>query len=263
MIVYNSNSPFSPDAQKVDPGLGLARIGFVKRVKKNLLGRDFFVGDLHGMFRLLEAALHMADFDVTRDRLFCVGDLIDRGPDSELVLEYLSKPWFHAVQGNHEDAAIFFGVGGATDLANYITWGSAWLIGKTENERKEYAYELMMLPYLMEVETEDGLIGICHADTHQDSWPKTVALYENVQSEAGLDRLKGHTLMSRHRITARDPTPVEGVYAVLVGHSPVTKPTRLGNTYYLDTGSCYPKRSMFLLELKDLREIAQMSLTPK
>jgi len=36
------------------------------------------------------------------DQLFSVGDLVDRGPESHRVLEWLARPWFFAICGNHD-----------------------------------------------------------------------------------------------------------------------------------------------------------------
>ena len=45
-------------------------------------GRDLVAGDLHGYFDTLEEALKTLRFDPAHDRLFGVGDLVDRGPRS-------------------------------------------------------------------------------------------------------------------------------------------------------------------------------------
>jgi serine/threonine protein phosphatase 1 len=60
------------------------------------------VGDIHGHFQRLQQCLEAVGFDPAVDRLFSVGDLVDRGPHSEAALDWLAQPWFHAVQGNHE-----------------------------------------------------------------------------------------------------------------------------------------------------------------
>ena len=73
-----------------------------RRFARNAAGRDFVVGDIHGMFPALRELLARAGFDEECDRLFSVGDLIDRGPRSREALEWLAQPWFHAVRGNHE-----------------------------------------------------------------------------------------------------------------------------------------------------------------
>ncbi|GHS84786.1 serine/threonine protein phosphatase [Campylobacterota bacterium] len=74
----------------------------VLRLEKNRIGRDFVCGDIHGCFGVLEAGLKKLKFDIEKDRLFCVGDIIDRGPRSDLALFYLRQSWFFSVMGNHE-----------------------------------------------------------------------------------------------------------------------------------------------------------------
>src|SRR3546814_1363745 len=73
-----------------------------RHLPANTAGRDFIVGDLHGCLDLLQVELARIAFDPTRDRLFSVGDLTDRGPDSMGCLRLLREPWFYAVHGNHE-----------------------------------------------------------------------------------------------------------------------------------------------------------------
>ena len=76
-----------------------------KVLEKNLVGRDFIIGDLHGCLSQLNELLAHVGFNPTTDRLFSVGDLIDRGPDSFGCFQLLNQPWFHAVRGNHEEMA--------------------------------------------------------------------------------------------------------------------------------------------------------------
>jgi len=60
----------------------------------NKHGHDYVVGDVHGDYERLTDLLLVIKFDVTVDRLFAVGDLIDRGPDSVKCLELLNESWF-------------------------------------------------------------------------------------------------------------------------------------------------------------------------
>lgn len=87
-----------------------------RRVNANNRGRDLAVGDIHGHFERLQRCLDEVGFDPEVDRLFSVGDLVDRGPASEQALDWLAQPWFHAVQGNHEALAIAHLRGGRVDL---------------------------------------------------------------------------------------------------------------------------------------------------
>jgi hypothetical protein len=76
---------------------------FIQTVPANVDGRDFVVGDLHGCFDELAKLMTYVKFDPKRDRLFSTGDLIDRGPRSNDCLALLKKSWFYPVLGNHED----------------------------------------------------------------------------------------------------------------------------------------------------------------
>ncbi|MBF0153859.1 MAG: symmetrical bis(5'-nucleosyl)-tetraphosphatase [Magnetococcales bacterium] len=68
----------------------------------------YAIGDLHGCIAELEALLKRVRFDWQRDRLWFVGDLINRGPDSLGVLQLIRGLGQQAtvVMGNHEFRAI-------------------------------------------------------------------------------------------------------------------------------------------------------------
>lgn len=72
---------------------------------RNEVGRDFVIGDIHGDLVGLDLTLSMLDFDIRTDRLFCTGDLVDRGRNSYSVLSLVLlqlRPWFFSTLGNHE-----------------------------------------------------------------------------------------------------------------------------------------------------------------
>jgi serine/threonine protein phosphatase 1 len=220
----------------------------VKRFERNTLGRDFVVGDIHGCFEALEDCLNQIGFDGTIDRLFSVGDLVDRGPASELALEWLAKPWFHAVRGNHEEMAILFATGEMrTDV--YLANGGAWFVAKDKNEQFPYVDAFDKLPYAIEVETDKGLVGIVHAECPFVRWSD---IEPALASENG-ETFKQMMVWSRDRIDNDDRRPVLGVVAVFVGHTPQTEPVRLGNVFYIDTGACF--RQLGVLTLVNLAEL--------
>lgn len=69
---------------------------------RNDIGRDFVLGDIHGDLAGLDLTLGMLGFDNRTDRLFCSGDLVDRGRNSYSVLSLVLEPWFFSTLGNHE-----------------------------------------------------------------------------------------------------------------------------------------------------------------
>lgn len=66
------------------------------------------IGDVHGCYRTLQTLLGRMDLDVRRDRLWMVGDLVNRGPCSLEVLRWARSldeemdDRFQVVLGNHD-----------------------------------------------------------------------------------------------------------------------------------------------------------------
>lgn len=227
-------------------------MSFVQRFERNMLGHDWVVGDIHGCFSRLEQALTSIAFDPVRDRLFSVGDLVDRGPESHRVLEWISKPWFHAVQGNHEDLAIRYVDPGKRDTAHYAMNGGAWLIAMTSAEQREYAAQLTTLPYAIEVETVGGPVGIVHADVPHSSWRAMVDAFAAADSRNKLRRITDDCLWCRDRIQSEDVSGVPDMRAVIVGHTPLRRPAVLGNVFHIDTAGWRPEGYFTFLDLDTL-----------
>lgn len=64
--------------------------------------RRIFVGDIQGCREPLERLLDAVAFEPARDRLFPVGDLVNKGPDSAGVLDVLMRIDAQPVLGNHD-----------------------------------------------------------------------------------------------------------------------------------------------------------------
>lgn len=200
----------------------------------NVAGRDFVVGDIHGCFTKLQVALKSVEFNDGVDRLFSVGDLVDRGTESALSLEWLNKPWFHAVRGNHEQMAID-AANGLYDPECYIANGGAWFLGMTQQERMAYADAFSVLPIALDIETIAGLIGIVHAECPVSDWGDMAARLGDCH--AGL--FAQSCVWSRDRATNEDTSIITGVKSIIVGHTPMQQPTQLGNVIYIDTGAVF------------------------
>lgn len=232
----------------------------VQRFALNTAGRDLIVGDIHGYFTKLRAALDAVCFSpADGDRLFSVGDLVDRGPESHFCIEWLDQPWFHAVAGNHEDMAIRW-PNGFMPEGNYVANGGAWNVENTPAARQVYADALSVLPVAIEIETEQGTVGVVHAECPLDSWQAfTAALVDPTLSKARREAIIDAAQWSRDRVDRGDDSNVEGVRAVVVGHTPMQNWTSLGNTIFIDTGAWLPphrgQRDFCLLDAKTLQPV--------
>lgn len=217
------------------------------------------VGDIHGHFKLLKSLLKTADFNKAADRIFSVGDLIDRGPDSIDVMNWLHEPWFHAVRGNHEQMLIEC-VSGNGDIARHSRNGGAWVYKLPRTRQQSLSEALQNLPFIIEVELTDGRkIGIVHAETplinDHETWQSAKdAIIGRLGETHGRSALH-QALYSRKKIEHRDELMVQGIDDIYVGHSTVTSTTRLGNTIYIDTGCSFHDGKLTLIELTTQIEI--------
>ena len=98
----------------------------IARFEQNTSGTDWLVGDIHGSFSLLKENLENEGFDFETDRLFCTGDLIDRGKESKRAPEFLAKPYFNTVLGNH-DAFVLADHGNMRLNRDWVNMGGSWL----------------------------------------------------------------------------------------------------------------------------------------
>jgi serine/threonine protein phosphatase 1 len=215
----------------------------VKYFSLNTAGRDFVVGDIHGTFKLVVAALYEIKFDPTCDRLFSTGDLVDRGPDSEDVGDFLDLPWFHAVRGNHEQMALesFNRDGGLIDDSEdnvHHLWrnGMDWWLSLSAVKRVYLLEKINRLPFAVEIKTETGKVGIIHADIPKTMrWPSFVNSLKAFNHETMLSCLEG-----RDRMQRRDDTIVRGISRIFAGHTIQWGGLRAyGNVFAIDTGACF------------------------
>ena len=232
---------------------------YLKRFARNEKGRDLIVGDVHGHFSRLQLALDRVAFDPAIDRLFSVGDLVDRGPECDQALDWLAKPWFHAVRGNHEDMAIRW-PNGNMDARNYVANGGGWNVSNPPEMSREFSEAFAALPVAMELETVSGLVGIVHADCPFKTWQEFAEVLEADELSGSMKKAIFEVAMwSCDRIMAEASVDgVDGVRAVIVGHTPVQRMTSLGNVIYIDTGGWFPEHRtdghFTILDAATLRE---------
>jgi serine/threonine protein phosphatase 1 len=204
---------------------------------KNTLGDDYIIGDIHGHYDRLMEHLDKHKFDFNVDRLFCVGDLIDRGPESAKVIELLSEDWFFSLLGNHE----YFMLSGLkhNNSKHKMLWlqnGGEWIASSNPTLWPQWFEALSQLPIAMQLEGKDGkTYGLVHADFASNHW----ADYSHFDHEE-LETC----LWSRSNFASRSQHSVEGIDYLVHGHNStghrvdgISSALLLGNRYYIEPGA--------------------------
>ncbi|WOF81896.1 metallophosphoesterase (plasmid) [Pseudomonas sp. FeN3W] len=221
----------------------------IKRLGPNLKGKVYAVSDVHGHISLLEHLLDRAGFDEKYDWLIICGDLVDRGPESHRFMEFIERPWVHALIGNHEDFCRQSGLTGITPL--HLKSGGEWFTKIAYSERSRIIDAINEMPYAIDLTHSDGRrIGFVHAEVVGDDWDDFLIMLENQEAHLSTPLLE-KVLFSRVRIYVNQTQPIGGVDQLFVGHTSLYDPVVLGNTHYIDTGTCYSDGVMTLVCIDD------------
>lgn len=213
-------------------------------------GRVFFTTDIHGCFDLLHEQLKVWGFDSTKDILIIGGDLCDRGPDSQYVLDYLNEPWIYCIRANHEQLLIqtvednFVGPAARCLYEN----GGEWLfemLDRVGADKIKAIYEsFKSLPLAIELILPNETIGVVHAQCPRNNWNEFKKMSEAEMEYDGYNAAQWST----YNYDNYKSLIVEGVDRLLVGHR-VTESGEvevLGNVWYCDLGSFFRDKICFL-----------------
>ena len=148
----------------------------------------YVIGDIHGCFESLQSLLSILPLR-KGDRLWCVGDLINRGPGSLEVLRWAqeNESWVQIILGNHElhFLACLFGAQTASDdtLDSLLS---------LPNEELTHVHQwLRKQPILFESRVANQHVAMVHAGLNsQWSWIETKKRAQTIekalQSDDGL-----------------------------------------------------------------------------
>ncbi len=209
-------------------------------------GRVFFSTDIHGHFHLLHENLREVAFDSTKDILFLGGDNTDRHMDSKYILDYLCEPWVYSIRGNHCEMLIDAYENPQCKQAYQMLYcnGGEWFYDISKAQQKAIYEVFKTLPLAFEIQTDQELVGIVHAEVPGGDWN-----YFKEITKAELD-WNGRAIAqwARTKYDRQDSTPVKNIDLVLAGHTPTKsgKVETLGNVRYCDLGSFFRNKLAFI-----------------
>lgn len=193
---------------------------------QNDAGTDYITSDIHGNYTLLMDHLERLGFNFTTDRLFSVGDIIDRGQESEKCLDLLREPWFKPVLGNHEMMLASL-LDNSSNIDQIRQSGGGWIdkyLDSPSTIRRWTELIKLRMPVAITIKTNFGTVGITHAQALVD--------WEEVR-KGGFDIIP--ILTSRSQITNPTNDFVKNITFTIHGHTNVIKPTLISNRFWIDT----------------------------
>ena len=167
------------------------------------------VGDVHGCFRTLKALVDRIDLDQRRDRLWMVGDLVNRGPSSLQVLRWARAlddemgDRFQVVLGNHDLHLIARGLGIAAarprDTLDQVLMAP---------DRSELIEWLRRRPFVYSGQIGSSQFALVHAGL-PPGWSPNDIHEAGKRLERQLQSDEASSLLGRHR-TGPDESGVAG-----------------------------------------------------
>lgn len=238
----------------------------IRKLSSNEQGKDYVVGDLHGCYGLLERLLTKVRFDRSRDRLFSVGDLIDRGSESLRCLQLLEEPWFFAVQGNHELMMLNFflpyllngRLESLEDIHNtgFLTYGGDWVTEYFQAGQQTMSAEfnhcmamVLDLPLVWVVGEGESRFHVIHAELVRPDYRQSQSVVyldedldhwleqQAIPAEAEDRLLWGRTLMLSPLVQQDNLRMQPGLSPTFCGHTYNIKPRQALSHLCLDTGA--------------------------
>lgn len=226
----------------------------LKKVAGNDKGRDFVVGDLHGCFDELWLLLTHVNFDPSVDRLFSVGDLVDRGPKNMDCARLLKEDWFYCVKGNHEEL-MYLSIlkqGGDWAPATWVGNGGMWFADEDMEQLKQLSKLMVDLPLVIAVGEGADRFNIVHGELYHDAIIEggggtvtRIPLTDNMidgwvfDDHAEQQMLWGRSIIQSGKVVSYKWHDSNQMSLTFCGHTPIRKVMQYGQQMFIDLGGVF------------------------
>ena len=244
--------------------------------QRDTAGPFDIIGDVHGCFEELTELLAKLGYDITRDsfkntnvftvthfqnrKVIFLGDLVDRGPDSPLVLKLVmgmvSIRIAYCLPGNHDAKLLRYLKG----KVKALTHGLALTVEQLRHEDDEFIKEvqnfLNHLPshYIF----DDGNLVVAHAGLKEEMHGNDSGA---IKSFSLFGATNGRVDEYGFPVRLNWAADYRGKASVVYGHTPVLNAVWLNNTINIDTGCVfggkltalrYPEKELVSIDAKQI-----------
>ena len=176
-------------------------------------------------------------FESGRDRLFGVGDLVNRGPHSAEALEWLEQRFDAVVLGNHDRALLRWLEG---PLGAPVA-GSEWSGDIPASERARWRTALGAMPLAITIPTPYGDVGVVHAEVPHPTWSGATSALE-AGDPCAVDVALLGLAAPAPTIREYQGRRVGGLRALVHGHAAGRTVRRSANRWNIDSGAPAARR---------------------
>jgi serine/threonine protein phosphatase 1 len=216
----------------------------VLHLPKNTVGRDLIIGDLHGCYDELWHLLKHIDYNSEQDRILFVGDLIDRGPKSELCFDMVQRNNVYSTLGNHEE--MMFQAVLNLKPSQYDVWmanGGGWARELFQDWLPAFQAKLIRFkdkfPLVIVVGEGEDRFNVVHAEFYSGKRPlsnKDIDDWTFTPEEIN-NMIWGRTLIQY--ATSNDHLFQYNMSTTYVGHTPTRAVLTSQSQIFIDQGCCF------------------------
>jgi len=200
--------------------------------------KTFVIGDIHGAYQALLQCLKLSQFDRSRDRLICLGDVCDRNSHvKECIDELLSIPNCVFILGNHDAWALKWAIKGENPQGWWEQGGAQTAMSyKDAGMPKKHIQLLKQAPYWYVDENRLFVHAGFDPEYSLAETPKEIFIWDR----SFLQKAQQMNLIS--------PEWKFGDYdEIFLGHSPTinfgkAEPQKFCNVWDMDTGAGWGAR---------------------
>jgi len=191
---------------------------------------SIFIGDIHGTYKTLKKLLEK----YPSDPIYLVGDLIDRGPGSVDVIQFLIDNYdrIKCVIGNHEEMMMDFYSRPQKPRMNHI-----WLMngGKKVFEKYHYSCPEKLRSHLKFIKSLPYYIELPDLKNNDERYP--IISHSIIKSKNIQKCIDDQSIIWGRYFPENDIS--EGKWFNIFGHTPVLNPWITDHWANIDTGCCF------------------------